>query len=129
MKPLSQKNPKASKKQGTVYNTLQGNRQELVIALAEGLEKYCKEWGYNYMMQLKQNPSVDTFKKQFLKITRTYFFVYGQNMYGADFDKKENIVKIYMCGKDWRKILLVCPIESIIRELKSGWSKWDGTLI
>lgn len=112
--------------QGTIYSTLQGNRHELVTALSEGLEKYCKEWGYNYMMQLKQNPSVDTFKKHFLKITKTYFFVYGQNMYGADFDKKENVVKIYMCGKDWRNILLVCPIELIIKELGTRWSNQKG---
>lgn len=95
----------------------ENSNDNLISALAEGLNNHCQKWGYDFIEKLKKNITAENFIKVFCKITYTYFFEHQEEMYGARFSKNDLSVKIYKCGKNHEKILLECPISDVLKEL------------
>lgn len=93
------------------------DNQKLISALAEGIIKHCKRWGYDFVDKLLKDPREERFIKIFCKITYTYYFHYLDDMYGACFSKKNKSVQIYKCGNNHEKILILCPIQKVIEQL------------
>lgn len=86
--------------------------------LADDLKGHCKEWHYDWLDKLAQNKTADTFLKHFCNITTTYFFHMHEGFYGATFDKKNQTVGIYMCGKQYTgQYIEVYKINDLIKLL------------
>ena len=113
--------------QMNILDYLDQQEVNYIKSLARCLKKWDRIWQFGYLEKLKQDSTLDMLHKTFLNM-KTHFFklngnVYdsdGEDIYGAKIDKKENVLRIYKCGKEPDKIIATEPIEKLLSELVQG---------
>ncbi len=105
-----------------LFTYMQEARKDIdfIYYLAEHLKEHCERWGYDWLEKLQKNCNVDNFLKLFCDITKTYYVHITEHLYyGAEFDKKNKIVRFYKCGEGFTgKTIQEYEIEELIKELK-----------